>query len=946
MNGRTLALLLPAGLGIGGLGCGEKQQGTGDTGEVQTCAEGWLADRGACVPEACGVGTWGELPMDGSTIHVDIDAPEGGDGSAEAPLRSIQPALDLAGSRGGALVAVAAGTYAETVVMDSDHAGVHLAGRCRELVTLDASGGGADTPGIDIGVGYGEAEVSGLAVVGSSWVGVLATSGRLRLLDLSVEGSGDAGIATYQGSGSAPSSLEADSCELKGNTGRGVVAFGAGTAVVLVDTTVRETRTDESGAFGYGIQVYGGATLSCEGCDLTDNSTIGIVASDLDTAVALADTRVQGTLTDGSGDDGYGIQVQDGATLTAGGCSLAGNATAGVAALGPGTEVALVNTVIRDTLPDEDGAYGYGVVIRGGAALSAEGCELDGNTAGGIWATEQGTEAMLTDTRVRDSLTDRNGDGFGIHVQAGAELRAEGCDSTGNTGVGVLVSDPGTAVTLVDTRILDTQQGGDEGFGYAIQVSDGATLTAEGCELAGNATLGVLAGDPGTVVALADTWIQDTLAENSEEGGHGIMVQSGAVLTGERCELFGNTGVGIAAREPDTAVALVDTTVRCTLQDGSGEGGYGIEVHSGAALLAEGCELAGNTTVGVKATQTGTTVALVNTLIRDTLPAPTGEAGRGIEVWGGMSITVDGCELADNTDTGLLADGLGTRVAIRDSSITGTLGGTSEDGAAAPALNAQRGAAVIASGLLAQHNEGPGLYAVGGGARLSCTECSLLDNAFAGAVVTYEGDMDIHASTISDTRESADLGGGVGIFAADQLSLGAPSLRVTDTTITHNPVAGAYLAGEGSYQLSGNTIEGGTGVSHGATSRCGDGVYAAGTTAWDGNSGLTLEGNAISDNAGAGLFLDDASAQLDGNSWDGNDPALWVQGESCLAPRDDWTEAPSSEICPIWDRPSCALMFSLNFAITEPAMAPSPAVRPYTPQLALPPGLDSRDTPR
>jgi hypothetical protein len=170
----------------------------------------------------------------------------------------------------------------------------------------------------------------------------------------------------------------------------------------------------------------------------------------------------------------------------------------------------------------------------------------------------------------------------------------------------------------------------------------------------------------------------------------------------------------------------------------------------------------------------------------------------------------------------------------------------------------------------------------------------------------------------------------------------APSLRVIDSVISDNLVAGVWLSGEGNYQLSGNTITGGIGVPHGSTTRCGDGVFARGVAAWDGTSGLLLDGNTLTGNAGAGLLLDDASAMLGGNTWTGNAPDLWVQGDACLSPRDDWAEAPTSEVCPEWDRPTCDLAFSLTLMIVDatPSLPPPPLLplHPLTPprRLSLP----------
>ncbi len=926
MNGCVLALLLPACLGLAFTGCGEKQRRTKDTGEAPLCAEGWLADRGQCVPEACGTGSWGDLPVDGSTVYVDAAAAEGGDGGEGAPLRSIQPALDLAGSRGGGLVAVAAGTYAETLALSSDHAGVQLAGRCRELVTLDASVGDGTAPGIDIATMYGEAELSGLRVVGSSYVGVLIGSGVVRLMDLAVEGSDVYGVVASRRSGTAPIELHMEGCELVGNMGGGLLAYDASTTVSLVDTTIRDSLPDAYGTYGCGIYAHTGATVTAEGCELAGNAYVGVQASE-SAAVVLVDTVVRDTLPDGRGDQGYGIAAWGGATLSASGCDLAGSTRLGVGASDLGTVVALEDTVIRGTLPGSNGEHGYGVQVGAGAVFTADGCELAGNTALGLVASDLGTLVSLVDTMVRDTRPDGDEEqGYGIKVQSDAALTAVGCELVGNTGLGI-GADYSGVVALTDTVIRDTLPNGNGEGGYGIAVQFGAALTAMGCELAGNTAMGVSTYGPCASVALVDTVVRDTVSNGNGEGGYGIFARGGGAFMAQSCALADNTSAGVVASDPGTAVSLVDTRILDTLPDGDGEGGHGIQVNAGAALTAGGCELAGNAEVGAFVSGQGTAVALVDTVVRNTLLNGNGKFGYGIQVRDSATLTAEDCELVDNTTMGLLAGDSGTEVVIRDSSIRGTSAGSINQGAAAVGLSAHPGASVFAIGLLADDNDGPGLFAAGEEAWLTCTDCSLLGNTFAGAAAIYEANLEIHASTISGTREGADLGGGVGIYAAEQGEYGPPSLRVSDTTITDNFVAGAWLAGDGSYRLSGNTFTGGTGIPHGPSLRCGDGVYAVGTTAWDGGSGLALEGNALTDNAGAGLFLDAAEALLDGNTWEDNSPDLLVQGEACSEPSEDWDEAPSTEICPVWDRPACELEFDFDLLVEQidPAMAPSMA---------------------
>ena len=77
------------------------------------CAAGETLDGETCAPDACGTGAWGSLPVDTDTVFVDASAPDGGDGTEASPFRLLQDAVDVAGERGGALVAMAAGTYLE-----------------------------------------------------------------------------------------------------------------------------------------------------------------------------------------------------------------------------------------------------------------------------------------------------------------------------------------------------------------------------------------------------------------------------------------------------------------------------------------------------------------------------------------------------------------------------------------------------------------------------------------------------------------------------------------------------------------------------------------------------------------------------------------------------------------------------------------------------------------
>ena len=81
-----------------------------------------------------------------------------------------------------------------------------------------------------------------------------------------------------------------------------------------------------------------------------------------------------------------------------------------------------------------------------------------------------------------------------------------------------------------------------------------------------------------------------------------------------------------------------------------------------------------------------------------------------------------------------------------------------------------------------------------------------------------------------------------------------------------------------------------------------------------------MEDNQLLDSQGAGLFLDDASASLAGNSYADNTVDLVVQGSGCDTPPQGYEEEilGSSELCPIYDYATCGDEFSLYLDLAEP----------------------------
>ncbi len=602
---------------------------------VASCAEGEVLDGDACVPEACGVGTWGTLPVDENTVYVDVTAAVDGDGSESAPLTSIQAGADLAGDRGGGLVAVAAGTYVEVVAMNSGHDGVVLAGRCRDLVTIDGSEGGKSDPAlvIDGGRKLPEIGVEGVTVTGGRQTGVWVNSAMVSL----------------------------HASDFRQNAEIGILVTGGETT--LDGVGVYDTEPDRQGNLGRGIDVEGGAALIATGCTIQGSTELGVLAFGAGTSVELSDTQVLDTLPNTENEFGFGIDVEDGATLIATRCRIQGSTCTGIVATNPRTDVQLVETEVLDTLPTPGGLYGFGISAKDRATLTVTDGTVQGNSSAGVLADSGGTTVHLTRTVVSGTLPNPDGTGGrGVNVQGGAALTASDCTIQGNTEVGVLATSEGTSVTLEGCEVLDTLQRSGGTAGHGVEATGGAALTASECVIRGNIDMGLSAADDGTTVDLMDSAVLDTLPSSDGSGGRGINVQSGAIVNVTGSTIESNTEVGVLAGGPGATAALVDTQVLGTLRGRNAASAVGVSAQDRALVSASGGEISREAGPGVYVAPLGQVQLSDVEMV--------GNAFAGIVVAGGS------LEISASTVTGTLPDpewGGGFGVYASDSFGAGTI---------------------------------------------------------------------------------------------------------------------------------------------------------------------------------------------------------------------------------------------------------------------------------
>lgn len=858
----------------------------GPNGPAPACLDGEIVDGEVCVPAACGVGTWGHIPLVEGTIFVDAASASGGDGAEGTPFQTLQDGLEAASD--GGFVAVASGSYAGPFDAPKTDAAVTVAGRCADLVELDG-GGAEDTPGFAVAGGWNILD--------------------FRLMDVTVTNGGYIGVFVEE----ANAVLEGVS--LSGNALAGAGALGQGASLDLVDCTIDASHADDT----YGIIAGDGATVSLDRVSVTGAALVGIYLED--TEAQGVDVSVLNTRGDADADSGFGIATLGGGAFSCERCLVEGALNTGVFVLGG--SLSLADSQVRDVgvgaLGTGFGVYGYSETSVSLVGVTVAGCA-------GAGLTFSGGAAKLVDVDVSDITLDNFGTGYGlaseladinianldvtnvasagmlssggsvtasgvhitgagengINIQTGASLDAEDCHVSDSVGDGFAIID--ATATLTACSVQDPIGAADGLGGRGISAQDGGVVTVTDSWVSGGVGAGVIATGEGSRAVLVNTDVRDGVL-NSAEYGVGVQAEDGASVTVDGGRIEGNMALGAAVLQGGATLALADCVVVGTLANGA-VGGYGVEIDSGgsATLVRTSVE----DSVGVGVFVAGVADIDAST-ITGTRSATNGDPAKGLEVAPAGTVTMSGTTIDDTEGVGVLAIGEDATLEIQDSTISETLRPRSLGIGAG--LMSEYSARVNAVGLTVVGTEGPGLYVSAAG-EVACSGCTLSLNTFAGALAAG-GVLTLSGTTIEGTSADASVGGGLGAY-----TVGENTLTLTDSLIGPHPYAAVWLDGAGSYDLQGNTLHGSTGTDDGLF---GYAIYAQlGIAAWDGANGLNVGETTFQGGPEVAVMLHGATATFAENTWQGT--ATDVRQQLCegILPLEvtELDDAPVTVICP------------------------------------------------
>jgi len=492
--------------------CGEGFEPDGNFGcqailPAEACGAGTLALPGetSCRPvRSCGQGTWGDIPIDGFTVHVDASHTGGSNGSIDQPFTSIGAAV--ASAAPGDRIAVAAGTYVEQVVVDR---GVTIMGVCPEQVIVRPPN--ASSAGFGV-IGDG-ARISGLTVTGPGF-GIGVDGGDDLVIDhVHLHDLGRNGV--YESDGMGPAGVEIRDSLIEHTVGAGVVTLGG--ALSITRSVVRDVA-----AFGEvtALITPGPGTSSGVPADveitasILERGPLGVHAGS--SHVVVKDSLVRDMSVGQSLNSGIGVMVRPAGDVRPsvrlettvfedlriiGAVIVAGDLEA---------DRVTVRRVVEATHLVPIGIYGQPAPGYERTTVSVTDSAI--GAFGGMGIFVQGGDATITGTAIHDlGESGHTLKGGGIQIQRDTEtdepttVVADGLLIDNVAQGGIIVSR--SAFRLSGSAILRSNALSDDSFGDALAIVqahvDGTPQRVDNCRLEDSARVGLAIW--GTRVALADT---------------------------------------------------------------------------------------------------------------------------------------------------------------------------------------------------------------------------------------------------------------------------------------------------------------------------------------------------------------------------------------------------------------------------------------------------------
>ena len=372
----------------------------------------------------------------------------------------------MAASTSGAVIAIASGTYPESLVATTD---LTLVGHCAAKVSI--VGAGSSVRGLRVESGA-KVTARGLTIT-KQFIGVsVGVGASLALSDSVIEANSEVGISLSEG----------------------VSTF------IGERLAVRDNKEGSSGLHGWGLNAQAGATVT-----VTDSAFSGNHYANVRLSSKTSGTFERIVLRDGKPttmeDVGRGLSVQEGATAKVTRAAIVDNYEIGILAA-DATTIELEDVLVGRTKLARSGAFGRALDAFGGAQVHAKRFHAYDNHDASVIVVESGTHVTLEASSIVDTAFEKKGLlGRAIAVQQGATVDVVDSAIANAHEVAIAVFDDGTRFTLNRSIVTGTQPNGEAAFGHGVMAAFGSLVEIADSEIAESAGVGIAIGDASARVA-------------------------------------------------------------------------------------------------------------------------------------------------------------------------------------------------------------------------------------------------------------------------------------------------------------------------------------------------------------------------------------------------------------------------------------------------------------
>ncbi len=367
--------------------------------------------------------------------------------------------------------------------------------------------------------------------------------------------------------------VEVRGSTIEGNRFAGVWAL-SGASMTIEDSVIRFTsESDNTGADGYGIVAPAARSVTLNRVVIDGNRAAGISLAGPGLTAAITQTTIRNTRSQESdGTGGFGLFVSNGVEAIAEAVLVENSRTNGVSIAGASTLAQLTHLVVRDTLSQEaQGTFGAGLVMGFGAQVEVRGAAIERSRDSGVviasGTSGSPTRLTLQDAVIRDTgaraADDENGIGLSVDGAAEATLRRTVIDR--NRVSGILVTQ-GAQLVADDCVVRETRsqvRTGANGWGIAVGSGSSAVLSRL---LIADSRDFALVGYLNSQIEAVDLVVHSTGEPTCATGGtcsftaSGVGSITGSSVSLRRAQLIDGSNCGFVLG-PESQVSLNDALI-------------------------------------------------------------------------------------------------------------------------------------------------------------------------------------------------------------------------------------------------------------------------------------------------------------------------------------------------------------------------------------------------